>query len=258
MNEIAELFSMTGRVAMVTGAASGMGERFAHTLSRAGARVICAARRKERVDRVAAEIRAAGGEALALALDIGDVAAIHQGFDTAAQAFGAIDVLVNNAGQLDFGTVPTISDESWDRLLQVNLSGTLRMTREFAQRLIAAGKPGAIVNISSITGMQVMRQVSGYGIIKAAVNQLTRQAAVDLFEHRIRCNAIAPGYFHTEMSEGVFATEAGKAIEADLPLKRAGRVEELDGALLLLASEAGAHINGVVLPVDAGHVVQLT
>lgn len=257
-NSIAELFSLKGRVALVTGAASGMGERFAQTLAQAGAKVICAARRKDRLESLAARIRSRGGEAAAVAIDIGDVASIETGFDAAEKAFGTVDVLVNCAGQLLFAPLPQMPDEGWDNVINVNLNGTMRMTREFAQRLIAAKKPGRIVNITSITGMGVMSQLAAYGVVKAALNHLTRYTATDLLAHGIRCNAIAPGYFHSEMSQDVFATDAGKAIQAALPFGRAGNVEELDGALLLLASDAGSFINGAVLPVDAGHHIQLT
>ena len=258
MNEIAELFSMKGKVALVTGAASGMGERFAHTLAKAGAKVICAARRVERIEKVAAAINASGGQAAAVPIDIASRDSVASGFEAASKAFGLIDVLINNAGQLSFESIPNIDEDSWQNLIDVNVTGTMRMTQEFSRRLIAAGKPGSIVNITSITGMGVMRGVTPYGCVKAALNHLTKQTAADLLDHGIRCNAIAPGYFHTEMSADVFATDVGKAIAAALPPKRAGRVEELDGALLLLASNAASYINGAVLPVDAGHVVLLT
>ncbi|MGQ0622460.1 MAG: SDR family NAD(P)-dependent oxidoreductase [Panacagrimonas sp.] len=254
---IAELFSMKGKVALVTGAASGMGERFSHTLAGAGAKVICAARRTDRIETVAASINAAGGKAVAVQLDIGSTDGVKRAFMDAERAFGLVDVLVNCAGQLDFAPFQTITDESWNNLVNVNFTGTMRMAREFSQRLIAAGKPGAIVNITSTTGMQVMKNVTSYGSTKAAANQLTRQIAADLFDHHIRCNAIAPGYFLTEMSADVLASDQGKAIAAGLPPKRVGRVHELDGALLLLASDASSYINGVVLPVDAGQVIQL-
>lgn len=258
MNEIAELFSMKGKVALVTGAASGMGERFAHTLAKAGAKVICAARRVDRIEKVAAAINRAGGQAVAVPIDITGRDSVIAGFEAAAQAFGLIDVLINNAGQLSFESIPNIDEDSWQNLIDVNMTGTLRMTQEFSRRLIAAKQPGVIVNISSITGMGVMRGLTPYGCVKAALNHLTKQTAADLLDHGIRCNAIAPGYFHTEMSADVFATDAGKAIQAGLPPKRAGNVEELDGAPLLLASGASSYINGAVLPVDAAHVVLLT
>ena len=258
MNEqIADMFSMKGRVALVTGAASGMGEQFARTLARAGAKVICAARRKERLDALAADIQATGADALAVSIDIASLDSIQNGFDTAEQAFGTVDSLINCAGQLMFGSLPDVPDVGWDNMMRVNLDGTMRMTREFSVRLIAQKKPGSIINITSITGIGVMSQVSAYGVVKAGLNHLTRYTAADLLPHRIRCNAIAPGYFHTEMSQDVFATEAGKAIEKGLPYGRAGNVKELDGAMLLLASEAGSFINGAILPVDSGQHIRM-
>lgn len=258
MSNVEKLFSMHGKVALVTGAASGMGERFAHTLADAGATVICAARRTDRIDAVAASINKAGGKAIALQLDIGSSASVEAVFDAAEKQVGTVNVLINAAAQLDFGVFPAISDEGWANLLNVNLTGTMRMARAFTERLIKTGATGSIVNITSVTGMQVMSGVATYGSIKAAINHLTKQIARDLFDKGIRCNAIAPGYFQTEMVSGYFETDAGKADIARLPPKRQGRVEELDGALLLLASDAGSYINGVVLPVDAGQVIQLT
>ncbi|MGQ0620453.1 MAG: SDR family NAD(P)-dependent oxidoreductase [Panacagrimonas sp.] len=257
MSNIEKLFSMKGKIALVTGAASGMGERFAHTLADAGANVICAARRVDRIEQVAASIVRTGGKAVPLQLDIGSTASVEAVFDAAEKSVGRVNVLVNAAAQLDFGPFPAITDESWNNLLNVNFSGTMRMARAFSERLIKAGEPGAIVNITSVTGMQVMAGIPTYGSIKAAVNQLTKQIARDLFDQNIRCNAIAPGYFLTDMVSGYFDTDAGKADIQRLPPKRVGRVEELDGALLLLASDAGSYINGAILPVDYGQVIQL-
>ena len=255
--KIEKLFSMQGKVALVTGAGSGMGERFAHTLAAAGATVVCAARRTERIESVAASIKAAGGNAIAIELDIGSSESVKHAFDAAERSVGRVDVLINCAAQLDFAPFPAISDEAWNQLVNVNFTGTMRMARTFSERLIEAGKPGAIVNVTSVTGIQVLKNVPTYGSIKAGVNQLTRQIAADLFDKNIRCNAIAPGYFNTEMVSAYFETDQGKAEIARLPAKRVGQVQELDGALLLLASDASSYINGVVLPVDYGQVVQL-
>lgn len=252
-----ELFSMKGKVVLVTGAGSGMGRRFAHTLAAAGAQVICAARRVDKIEQVAADIVAEGGQAVALPLDIGKSESVKQVFDAAEKAFGQVNVLVSAAAQIDFAPFPSIDDEAWNNLINVNFSGTMRMAREFSLRLVAAGKPGCIVNVTSVTGVQVLKNVPCYGSIKAAVNQLTKQIAADLFDNNIRCNAIAPGYFQTEMVEAYFETDQGKAEIARLPPKRVGQVDELDGVLLLLASDASSYINGAIIPVDAGQVIQL-
>ena len=142
--------------------------------------------------------------------------------------------------------------------MNVNLMGTMRMSREFAKRLIAKNTPGCIVNITSITGQQTKPQLSIYGSAKAALIQLTKQMAIDVLPHRIRVNSIAPGYFRTEMVDWYFDSDVGKAEVENLPAKRVGFLEELDGPLLLLASEAGSYMNAAVIPVDYGHVVRIS
>ncbi len=257
MSRIEEMFSLKGKIALVTGAASGMGERFAHTLADAGATVICAARRSDRIEAVAASIVKAGGKAIALPLDVGSTASVEAVFDQIEKAVGRVNVLVNAAAQLDFGLFPDVKDDNWNNLINVNLSGVMRTCRSFSERLIKAGEHGAIVNITSIIGSQVMLGVPTYGTLKAAANHLTRSMARDMFPHGIRCNGIAPGYFLTEMVADYFETDAGKADIERHPLQRLGRVEELDGALLLLTSDASTYINGAILSVDGGQVIQL-
>ncbi len=258
MSKALERFSLKGRVALVTGASSGMGQHFVQTLADAGAKVICAARRKDAVAVAAKKIRDGGGEAVAVELDIGSTDSVTQAFIEAEQAFGTIDLLVNNAGQIVFAPFPDISDEQWDNLMNVNLSGCMRMSREFSKRLIAAGKPGSIVNITSITGQQTKAYLSIYGTAKAALIHFTKQLAIDLLPHNIRANSIAPGYFRTAMVDWYFDSPEGKAEVENLPAKRVGLLEELDGPLLLLASDAGSYLNGVILPVDYGHVVRIS
>lgn len=258
MSKALERFSLKGRVALVTGASSGMGLHFVQTLADAGAKVICAARRKDAVEVAAKKIRDGGGEAVAVELDIGSTGSVTQAFIEAEQAFGTIDLLVNNAGQIVFAPFPDISDEQWDNLMNVNLSGCMRMSREFSKRLIAAKKPGSIVNITSITGQQTKPYLSIYGTAKAALIHFTKQLAIDLLPHNIRANSIAPGYFRTAMVDWYFDSPEGKAEVENLPAKRVGLLEELDGPLLLLASDAGSYLNGVILPVDYGHVVRIS
>lgn len=257
MNICETLFSMKGKTALITGAGSGMGRRFSSVLAEAGAKVICVARSKERLDDVVRDIRSRGGEAIAIAADVGSTAAVEELFDKAEQAYGLINVLVNSAAQNDFGTFPDISDERWEHIFNVNLSGTMRTGRSFSRRLIAAGQSGTIVNIVSIVGERVMFGQTTYGTMKAATIHLTRSMARDMFEHKIRANAIAPGYFQTEMVGNFFESDVGKAALQNHPMKRPGRVDELDGTILYLASDASSHVNGVVVPVDAGHIIQL-
>jgi len=258
MSNIEQLFSLKGKVALVTGAGTGMGRRFAQTLADAGAKVICAARRLDKVEEVAAAIVAKGGSAIGLDLDIGNTESVKSAFDRAEKAYGMVDILVNNAAQLDFAPFPDIDEAAWNNLVNTNFTGTMRMAKEFSKRLIAVEKPGSIINITSVTGIQVMKNIPCYGSIKAAVNHLTKQIAADLFGKNIRCNGIAPGYFLTDMVEGYFETEQGKADIDRLPGKRVGRVEQLDGVILLLASDASSFINGAIIPVDDGQVIQLT
>jgi len=258
MTTATDRFSLQGRTVLVTGASSGMGRHFVDTLADAGARVICAARRKDSVEEAAHAIRERGGQAFAVALDIGNTASVTQAFDAAEKAFGTVDVLVNNAGQIVFAPFPDITDEQWENLFNVNVTGSMRMAREFSKRLIAAGKPGNIVNITSITGQLTKPYLSIYGSAKAALIQFTKQLAIDLLPHNIRANSIAPGYFRTSMVDWYFDSPEGKLEVENLPAKRVGRLEELDGPLLLLTSEAGSYLNGVVLPVDYGHVVRIS
>ena len=254
---IEQMFSLKGKIALVTGAGTGMGRQFSHTLAEAGAKVVCVARDLKRLEAVAADIRKDGGEAVAVAGDVGSTAGVAQIFDQAEKAFGRINLLVNCAAQVDFGMFPQVKDESWDTLVNVNFTGIMRMCRTFSERLIAAGKPGTIVNITSIIGGQVIPGIPTYGTLKAATIQLTRSMAVDMIAHGIRVNALSPGYFQTEMASALFDSESGKALIERHPLKRLGRVEELDGPLLLLASDASGHMNGSVVTVDAGHSVLL-
>tara|TARA_R110000787_G_scaffold201880_11_gene312663 strand:- start:5044 stop:5823 length:780 start_codon:yes stop_codon:yes gene_type:complete len=256
-SKIESLFSLDGRVALVTGAGTGMGRQFANTLAAAGAKVVCVARNAERLEAVAAGICDAGGKAVAVAGDVASTEGVDQVFDKAEKAFGRVNLLINCAAQVDFGMFPDVKDENWDNLINVNFSGMMRTCRSFSSRLIAAGEPGTIVNITSIIGEQVIPGIPTYGTLKAAAIQLTRSMAVDLTAHRIRVNALSPGYFQTEMASSLFESDAGKALIERHPLKRLGQVQELDGPLLLLASEASSHMNGSVVTVDAGHSTYL-
>lgn len=258
LGEVGERFSLAGRVALVTGASSGFGAHFARVLAGAGARVGCVARRSERVDALAASIREAGGEAFACVMDVSDLASIRDAFGAVELALGTVDILVNNAGATSAAPFAAMTEEQWSSVLEVNLSGPYHVSQEMARRLIAAGKPGTVVNIASILGHLAYPNFTSYGTTKGALMHLTRYMALDLLPHSIRVNAIAPGYFPTEMTNPFFATEAGKKEVAALPPARLGRLEELDGPLLLLASEASSYMNGAVVTVDYGHSIRLS
>jgi NAD(P)-dependent dehydrogenase (short-subunit alcohol dehydrogenase family) len=251
-------FSVSGRVAMVTGASSGIGAHFAAMLAAHGAKVAVVGRRLDRLEQVAQSIRAAGGAAMAGVMDVSDRDSIKQSFSAIEAAFGAVDLLVNNAGQTSRTTFVDMQDEEWTSVIDVNLSAPYFVSKEMAVRLIAKGQPGAIVNIASILGKGAMQNFSSYGTSKGALIQLTKYLAMDLLPHHIRVNAIAPGYFPSEMTNPFFESELGKQAIASLPPKRLGRLEELDGALLLLASEAGSYINASTITVDYGHSERLS
>ncbi|MBT9597879.1 MAG: SDR family NAD(P)-dependent oxidoreductase [Vitreoscilla sp.] len=251
-------FSLAGRVALVTGASSGFGERFATVLAAAGAKVACVARRADKVQAVAEAIRAAGGEAMPCVMDVTDQASMRAGFDAIEAQLGTVDVLVNNAGLSAPAPFAEMSNQQWDSVLDVNLSAPFYVAREMSRRLIAKGQPGSIINIASILGHLAKAMFVNYGTTKGAMIHMTQYMALDLLPHHIRVNAIAPGYFPTEMTNPFFETEMGQREVAALPPGRLGRLEELDGPLLLLASDASSYMNGTVLTVDYGHSIRLS
>ena len=248
-----QLFSLRGRTALVTGASGGLGEHFARVLHAAGAQVALAARRKDALAALAAEL---GERAAPVALDVTDAAAVSRAFDAAETAFGApCDVVVNNAGIAVTRPALQQTEDDWDKVLDVNLRGCFLVAQAAAQRLVAAGRPGSIVNIASVGGLRVLGGVAGYTASKAALLQLTRQLAVEWARHGIRVNAIAPGYVLTPINAEFFATEAGQALIKRSPQRRLGKPDDLTGPLLLLASDAGAHMTGATVVVDGGHSV---
>lgn len=258
MNSITDQFLLEGKVALVTGAGSGFGEHFAHSLARAGASVICTGRRMDRLQAVVDAIQARGGKAAAVVMDVTKPEAITTAFDEAERHFSTVDVLVNNAGVSDVASFPEMTETQWNNLIDTGLNGPWRVAREMSRRLIAAARGGSIINIASITGLMAKPMFLNYGTAKAGLIHLTRQLAMDLLPHGIRANALAPGYFPTEMTSWYFEMDIGKAEVESLPPKRLGRLEELEGPLLLLASQAGSYINGAVIPVDYGHSVRLS
>lgn len=249
-------FRLDGRAALVTGASSGLGCRFALTLARAGADVALCARRLDRLQAVARTIEDGGGRAVALRMDVTDGASVAAAFEQAQAALGPVSILVNNAGVPSTTAFIDTSDEAWRQVMAVNLDGVFRVAREGAQRMRAAGG-GAIVNIASVLASSVLKGVSAYAASKAAVIQLTRAMALELARDNIRVNALAPGYVATEMNTDFLASEAGRRLIAKVPQARVGEPADLDGPLLLLASDAGAFITGAVLYVDGGAALTL-
>ncbi len=251
----ARLFDLAGKVALVTGASSGLGLRFAEVLAEAGAAVALVARRSERIADAATRIAKAGGRATSITADVTDRAAMKRAFDTAEEAFGTVDILVNNAGVVHSDRAIELSEEEWRRVIGTDLDAVLVWSQEAARRLIAAGKGGAIVNISSILGFGVAKGVAAYAVAKAGVIQLTKALALELANKGIRVNAIAPGWIVTDLNRDYLASERGAAILKDIPLGRFGAERDLDGVLLLLASDAGRFVTGTTVVVDGGQTV---
>ncbi len=246
---------LSGKVALVTGASSGLGRHMAGVLARAGATVVLAARRLERIEAEAERLRAAGHRAVAVAMDVTDPASVEAGFGRAAEAAGTVTVLVNNAGIAHTTRALDLDPATFHAVVATNLEGAFTVARTAARAMIDAGTGGSIVNIASILGLRVAGQVAAYAASKAALVQLTRALALEWARFAIRVNALAPGYVETELNRDFFATEAGKALIARIPQRRLGRLEDLDGPLLLLASDASAYVTGSVLVVDGGHLV---
>ena len=247
--------SLAGRNAFVTGANGGLGSHFAKTLADAGANVAIAARRIESLAPVRDALQASGRRIEAVALDVTNAANVDAAIEQAAAALGPIGVVVNNAGIAITKPLLEQTEDDWQQVIEVNLNGAWRVAQAAARHMAGHGQGGSIVNVASILGLRVSAQVPGYAASKAALIQLTKAMALELARHRIRVNALAPGYVETGINRAFFASEAGQALIKRVPQRRIGRPEELDGALLLLASDAGSYMTGAVVAVDGGHLV---
>jgi NAD(P)-dependent dehydrogenase (short-subunit alcohol dehydrogenase family) len=253
----AEMFSLKGRVALVTGASSGLGVQFARALAENGAALALVARRADRLQALKDEIEKMGGKAIAIEADVTDRAAMTRAFDATEKALGTVTILVNNAGIAHGGRAVEMPPEEWRKVLSTNLDAVFFWAQEAARRMLAAKKQGAIVNIASVLGLAVAQGAVASTTAKAGVVQVTKALAVELAFKGVRVNAIAPGWFVTEMNDDYLNSDAGTAIKRDIPMGRFGKEGDLDGALLLLASDAGSYITGATLVVDGGQVIQI-
>ena len=248
-------FDLSGKVALVTGASSGLGVHFARTLAEAGAAVVLAARRADRLASLQAELQKSGAKAAAVTLDVQSGEAVAAAFDQAEAALGPVDVVVNNAGISIVKPALEMPEQDWDSVVDTNLRGAWLVAQTAGKRWAAAKRPGTIVNIASILGLRTIGQVAPYNASKAGLIHLTRALAMEWARYQIRVNAICPGYIETEMNSDFWKTPGGQRLIERIPQRRIGQPEHLDGALLLLASEAGAFMTGSVLTVDGGHTV---
>ncbi len=248
---MSKLFDLSGKVALVTGASSGLGAHFAKCLGEAGASVVLAARRVDRLQSLQAELAAANITATAVDLDVQSAESIAAALEKA----GALDIVVNNAGISIVKPALEMPEEDWDAVIDTNLRGAWLVAQGVARRWVAGKRPGSIVNIASILGLRTIGQVAPYNASKAGLIHLTHALAMEWARYHIRVNAICPGYIETEMNGPFWKTPAGQKLIERIPQRRIGQPEHLDGALLLLASEAGTFMTGSVITVDGGHMV---
>jgi NAD(P)-dependent dehydrogenase (short-subunit alcohol dehydrogenase family) len=250
-----QIFELKDRHMLVTGATSGIGRHVAQTLAEAGATVTVAGRRQEELQRTVSKIETAGGRAQGVTLDVKDPAQIDRALADAERFSGPLHGLINNAGILGVQAALAATESDWDDQMETNLKGAWLVQQRVAQGMVQNGIKGSIVNISSIAGSRVMAWAAVYSATKAGLEQLTRVTALEWAQHGIRVNAIAPGFIRTEANAEFIQTEAGQAIASRIPLGRIGDPSDLDGAILLLASDAGRFITGSILVADGGHMV---
>lgn len=249
-------FSLAGKTVLITGASSGLGHHFSGVLASAGARVVLAARRMDKLLARIDELKGEGYEAACIEMDVRSSESIRQGFAQAEEAFGMPDVVINNAGmEPGVFTYITLEEDDWDAVMDTNVKGVWMVSREASRRWIERKQGGNIVNIASILSYRQQKGVTPYAVSKAAVVQLTRQIALEGARHGIRANAIAPGYFHSAVSAALLESDEFAQFVKAIPQRRAGEPGDYDGAMLLLASEASAHMTGQTIVIDGGHLV---
>ncbi|MBE2261535.1 MAG: SDR family oxidoreductase [Burkholderiaceae bacterium] len=251
---------LSGRVAFVTGASSGLGAQFARTLAAAGAGVVLASRRIERLKELRAQIEGAGGDAHVVELDVTDTMSIKSAVAHAETEMGSIDILVNNSGVSTTQRIQDVDEDNFDFIFDTNVRGAFFVAQEVGKRMLARSRgaaPGSftggrIINIASMAGLKVLPQIGVYCMSKAAVVQMTKAMALEWGKFGINVNAICPGYIDTEINHHHWQTEQGQKLVQMLPRKRVGKPQDLDGLLLMLASDQSHFINGAVIAADDG------
>ena len=246
------MLRVDGHVALVTGASSGLGRHFALALAAAGASVVVAARRADKLTELAAAI---GPSAHVVELDVTERASVVRCFDRIGELGLCADIIVNNAGVTVTRALLEQTDEDWDSVMDTNLRGGWMVAQEAARRMVAAGKGGSLINVASILGERVAGGVAPYAVSKAGVVQATKALALELARYGIRANALLPGYIVSDLNRDFLESEAGNKLRARIPSRRFGTMDDLVGPLLLLASDAGRHMTGATLAVDGGHLV---
>jgi NAD(P)-dependent dehydrogenase (short-subunit alcohol dehydrogenase family) len=256
MMDAERIFRLDGQVALVTGASSGLGARFAEVAAANGAAVVLVARRAERLRALKEKVEKAGGRAAIAEADVTDRAAVARAFDVAEKEFGTVTLLVNNAGVAHAHRAVEMPEAEWRRVLETDLDAVFFTAQEAARRMLAANKRGSIVNIASILGLGVSKGTVAYAVAKAAVIQLTRTLALELAFKGVRVNALAPGFILTDMNRE-FLTSKGAEMTRHIPVGRFGEESDLDGPFLLLASDAGRFMAGAVVVVDGGQILAI-
>ena len=252
---MADLFDVSKEVVLVTGASQGLGRHFARLLAAHRATVVLAARQVDKLESLASEIKSNGGQAIAVRMDVTDSASIVKAMDTAEKALGPVSVLINNAGVVVEKAAVDQTEADWDKVLDANLKGSFMVATEAARRMIARKAGGSVINISSVLGIGVIGHVSTYSASKAALIQLTKSLALEWASKGIRVNALAPGYIDTEFNHDFWTTPAGERLIKGIPQRRLGAASDLDGAILLMASQASRYMTGSVITVDGGFLL---
>lgn len=254
---------LSGRVALVTGASSGLGTQFAKTLASAGAAVVLAGRNMERLKTLRAEIEGDGGDAHVVTLDVTDVDSIRSAVAHAETEMGTIDILVNNSGASTQQKLTDVTEDDFDLMFDINTRGAFFVAQEVGKRMLGRAQGsapgtftgGRIVNIASMAGLKALSQIGIYSMSKAAVIHMTRAMALEWGKHGINVNAICPGYIETEMNHRQWLTDAGKRLIDTLPRKRIGQPQDLDAVLMMLCANESHFINGAIIQADDGHAL---